>query len=931
MWMCIGRQRDILNVYETKLRVLGAVVFVVCISLAWGTVGFTALVVNVRRDVYDFLDVVPYAVFLLVPLAAAVWAYVRMPANLRKEYRPHPVSPDSSQWDLVALTTELSHRLGLKAVPRVLEATRPLLSPVVFGRSRRSSCLLCPEGFRDTLSRRAQMLGIDPENCLKFILLHELSHIRHGDAPFICWAYYYTRAMRKWVGIGLLVGLAYLTIGVSSHFMGNADLSEALSTSLYLWALMGFFAGFQLVFFCLCNSAQRQREIHADARAWLHTQDAATTKTGEGYGGVKKLFTSFGQILPGGTSARTGFVGWATGFAEVGTVELSTRGLPHFIRYLVRRVVSRYPTAEERLKSLENVQSGAEKRFFLSGETAFWSGVNIGLIVTVALAMDLFWIWGIPFGSPSNAMIVAALIIAALAYGGTVLALPVRDNVNPLPVGSLAKGIARALGVVVLGYIVGAACCCFSALPFMPPIFLGVLGAGALYIGNAQLSHHYQQSSEEGWQSAILVAPAFALWLILIAATVRWGRIDFLTILRGVILGMIGTIVVMRAGPFPRYASWRDRWLIVDWQRRPVAWSEGDTFTADSVIWFGGGWSLTLILPWISLTLADMAIERWIDAVGWHPDAYTALVILVAMVAFVAGTRTIRLHRSSVLEEMGLCAAVMRETNAEGEPRLSEHLPAKVKDEGYSSLTPFVDGSLPLPLAEEVFYASSVLDALGGMTVPLKENAAALMLRFECEEGGFGVWEGSSPRLCSTFWALSVLNMCCAVSKVDREKHVKWIATCLQPSYLYRSRWTKRDTLEETFFALNSLSFLRAIDGLDGDRCSGAIIQDWRLGRRDERRTYWCVRALEALGRLESPVREEVRDAWLLPQRVAVQDLRIDTCIGWVSHYVGIVAALEKSGALVASEFISESWYGSVGKALERYLNGLKGKGKRCL
>ena len=106
LWLGLGGKRDVLETYETKLRVIGALVFVACLGGA-GTGMALHLLLATGVSATSCL-LLPLVFFFLSPLAAAVWAYLRIPGYCRKHYRSGDNAESSIPEPVLALVTELS-------------------------------------------------------------------------------------------------------------------------------------------------------------------------------------------------------------------------------------------------------------------------------------------------------------------------------------------------------------------------------------------------------------------------------------------------------------------------------------------------------------------------------------------------------------------------------------------------------------------------------------------------------------------------------------------------------------------------------------------------------------------------------------------------------------------------------------------------------
>ena len=928
LWFCFGGQQDVLETYEVKLRILGVVFFVACVGVAGATAGI--IILAEAEDTYAISFSIPFALFLAGPILVSLWVYTRIPAYLRKDYDPQAVLPSSEHWDLVALASDLSYRIGLRVPPNVVLSGRFVTLPFVVGRGRRSSFLVYPSGLRNILAAQANKTQVDPDHCVRFVLLHELAHIRHGDAPFICWAYYFRKVMNRWLLIGLALALTYLATSMWLSAQGNSSTLRLARLATHSWLVLGGSAAFLFIFSCLCSSVQREREVHADARAWLHIPSAGTG-VAEVRESVRRLLTSLNHSpRQSAGSSSAGFAEWAGGGPQTSVYMQFVNMLPGKLLELGERVFSRYPESRTRIKFVERAHTGVEASPFLSDSTAFWAGVNIGLVGVLMVFIRMMWTaislstFRLTFAIPIS--------VTASCYGAIVLSLPVRERVGHFPATVLAKGVGRAIAMMIFGYLLAAMCCGFRSLEFGLPLFFGVFSMAWAFFILAHASTERRLALELGASTGFKVMALGAiLCLAIVGAFVWWQRERWFCVVLGGLLGSLTAPVLGARRPTSSYDSPLDMCLGAVHRSRPPTRTEGKRY-ARGLFVFSFEWILRrFVLPFLVFSIFFITLDRWTNIMRWGFWGSTAGKVaivglfLTTLTAFVLTMVHMQspVDPSILLPQISACTTVMEQLLRNGEGYAAGQATTPLGALAASSLSPVLNRRLPVLLTGYVYHACLSLSALGCMSPIVKEKATEILLRCESKDGGFGVWEGGLPRLSSTFWALSVLNMCSALNQVEKEKHVSYVTRCLQPSYLYRSEWSKRDMLEETFFALGSMYLLGRIESVDIERCGRALLHEWRLGRRDEQCTYYCTKSLESLGLLGSPLSDEIRDTWLVPHHPAMQSIKVGKNVLRVFYYAGVVQSLHRAGCLRASDFLPELWRDSLIETAQLHLREL--------
>ncbi|HEW79702.1 MAG TPA: hypothetical protein ENH34_07055 [Phycisphaerales bacterium] len=133
-------------------------------------------------------------------------------------------------------------------------------------------------------------------------------------------------------------------------------------------------------------------------------------------------------------------------------------------------------------------------------------------------------------------------------------------------------------------------------------------------------------------------------------------------------------------------------------------------------------------------------------------------------------------------------------------------------------------------------------------------------------QGGFGIWPTSSPRLYSTYQAISILRDANLLDKCNTDSHISWIRMLQQPDGSFKGPWSKRTAWEDTFYAVKSVNILGS--SLDPEKshlcrtwCSDILVNQCIETNRPDI-IYYCFGALTALGTVDDSISKLLSD-WL--------------------------------------------------------------------
>lgn len=134
-------------------------------------------------------------------------------------------------------------------------------------------------------------------------------------------------------------------------------------------------------------------------------------------------------------------------------------------------------------------------------------------------------------------------------------------------------------------------------------------------------------------------------------------------------------------------------------------------------------------------------------------------------------------------------------------------------------------------------------------------------------QGGFGIWPTSSPRLYSTYQAISILRDVELLDKCKADLHISWIKRLQQPGGSFKGPWSKRELWEDTFYATQSLNML----GSSLNTENSHLCQTWSNGiftKKGIKKSrpdiiYYCFSTLDVLGAIDDNIVMSVSN-WLL-------------------------------------------------------------------
>ena len=262
--------------HETSLRI-----HVLRFSL-WGFCAFSLYLAHVLFKVLvvrsPTLPRILFVVLLVVPCFGTVYAYLRFsPFLLRRRLDRNTVAGRTvdGEQEVHKIVSDLSREMSLPSPPQIVFSSRNLVSPVVVGSSRRSSCILLPVDFFPTVRRACRTDAALSAGLARLVLAHEMAHIKNRDMAVLplLWA------IQKLI----MLGAAGLFVVYSLiRWLFPDEPFQLLAKPLVTWSAIAF--SFLLLMF---RSVLKAREKLADATASLHVSPDLLEKLTEPEGGAK--------------------------------------------------------------------------------------------------------------------------------------------------------------------------------------------------------------------------------------------------------------------------------------------------------------------------------------------------------------------------------------------------------------------------------------------------------------------------------------------------------------------------------------------------------------------------------------------------------------------------------------------------------------------
>jgi len=728
--------------------------------------------------------------------------------------------------------------------PPTILSSHLITSPFVFGRRSGNATLAIPRNWQ-CINNSHQHIQ----------LLHELAHIRNHDIGFLAWSNACLRDLR----------LLFMLLPVLIIYCYSFGYSYTIpSISLYLAC--------SFVLFVMLRYVVRKRETLADMTAALliKSGNVRDVISEQEIHTIKSHKNSEQTAKPKLTDK---IQRWLTDKALFTTKQWLWKTLLWIFNFFH----ASHPSNSERVKTISTQNDITQQPRFLLGDS-FWSGVALGLL-SVIIGLGSYWFAAF-IQKPAENIGVIRLpfevygMISTIPMGflAIFLALPVWSSLR-LP--TLDRQFFLSLLARYVMVLAGACLACLLILIagainqdvlllfvicVLWNVFITVFSFGInIIIISLWVTIRYLQSSHTAelrkaiWAFGLFIIAIFSL--ILVGGILINNEMTF--------YGINVVFSTIAGGAFVSLAV------------RGSRFSE----TEQCII---------LCAPFLVYRLEG----KWFKTLVWaiHSFYITALLFIFASLIyfvtyFVFGKILHNLDSTlGIFIACGACCTVMVILERYGLGRISERKRSKIYNL-YHCLK-----LLSIPIDSQTHKkinkvaASYDLGTKGtrnhilNLTMHDAYEAVSLILDdtsqsrtldhistwvLKCQrQGGFGIWPTSSPRLYSTYQAISILRDVELLDKCNADLHISWIKRLQQPGGSFKGPWSKRKAWEDTFFAATSLNMLGSSLNPEKSHLCRTWCSDILSGKgiKENRPDviYHCFGALTALGAVDDDISQLV-------------------------------------------------------------------------
>ena len=724
--------------------------------------------------------------------ARVLWSLIHADSRLIRLYdlKPWPSLVPRSHMEYLA------HLVGVK-MPVLMVSTR-LNSPITFGkRSQKATIAIPARWVNDSTARQDS------------VLLHELAHLKNCDVGITTWGHAFSR--KPWLVISLCTALVVL---------GYWDSGPGWTMDVQAATLYGA---------CILHVAmlsvivRRDRERLADRTVALLLRDPALADQA-----LRHALTWEREPKPGERreSALSRLMRWLGEKAVVGRypriwrIALAGISLLH----------SSHPPAMERTtRAVQEANRASSLRNLPLFSHSFWAGSLCGLMGTLLGISGLTFnrhVLGITdpdrvLGTTAGLIVGAALPMGA--FFSLLFALPAWATARPV------RFENRYVGALLLRYTIGflaaagtsmmlllpwgrfeltvqAIFVCMWSFMALSTAFLLTLTLVAMWL----LTLYWQRWTMVDMIWAVFcLGPGLLISILLLGIGLAWTLpeqpVRSALLAAGFLAGLVGFMLLFGRSSF----SGRDSYLIYRIAGYSKLRHEGTEF-----LWPGlftaSGCAVT--------TICGVGAAVFIGLESLFGSSHMDSTLLVLFLLLLACSTLVALSRTrapwSVSQLVHSQATFQRlwATLESGRRPATSVVPARTPANNYN-------GSLTTEMLLDW------ADILAEHPVcPAWMNKATKWLS-SCETtGGFGLWPGCSPRLCSTYHALELLQRAGQQPHNPAEGHARWIHELQCADGSFKGPFSRRLPVEDTFFAVKSLMLLgHPLNGTSRQHCTAFL------------------------------------------------------------------------------------------------------------
>lgn len=870
-------QKDVIETHETVLKLASGFVLALITVVLTLTLSLSAIII--RGDWFGG------SVFASLSVLAPI-AYFRIfPYFVRKNgLRPaHEVGGLEAILDQVQ---SLAARMGISKIPEAYVSTISGPAPFVFGTLRKSALVL-PANLGPIVMQISKNTKTDATSFMEFILLHELSHVKHKDFRLLCWGFIFIDLVVKY---WLPLYAVYLLV-----FLFRIRFAPVPSPVFNLLVLICL-----LAFYLILISANREREILADARAALFCPQhilAAITADKKIFGELvaPPLLYALTQFSVGYSGALPmGFASTANRAAKwLGRVFHQLRGDANSFR--VSGLLSTYPSDDNRVKHLRGDAFMESATFVPSTENSIWMGLCAGYCLLGGAGLYAVGQKWKPLAGLEFLLGTCLIFYLALFFFA-----PINNSLRQLPP---PKVVISQLGEKMFISYMTATLFLMALLTLSRTISGGraFLGIGFWIFGwfflafllllTLVLASRVRSTTEVLFQGE--KKQAYPLGIVMMVPvlllTVLAVRIsDLLVGLSGVVIGTIATLrcFVSRLCVKHLAIGWHSIGISIGHRTSTFEFSQ-----LPILFHFCSGLCIGLC------TLAASAFLRFL-VTPTQMRSRTAVVVWSlflfagALWGIVTGT------------SRGGAIAITRLRRVFNLLRLARLLGLSLSSPVVQALSNEIT-QLRINLVDRCMAKMEAIYLYLRCLAALSKDLPAGWIQWieDCqgEEGGYGPWPGARPTLRSTSEAIQIL------SGHGRQSqsllHVNWILTLWTKEGGFREAFSQDSDLEDTHLAIAALTQLGELSALDHEKCATWVVRAWRGSAKRYDLTYYAFESLRMLEALNSQVVVEFAN-WINCLYHDIPRLRLDQNSARALYLATMILAMDEYKQLLFPDVV---------------------------
>ncbi len=916
-------QKDILETNENDLKI-GIAIILIYIYFVFLVLHGILILINKEYSSHERIIVSFIAFF---PFMLGLFYFIAIKRYLRRLFflkNPETILTKEDVDRVGDTVKKLSKDLGLMKSPRILISELDDISPFAFGTTSKRSYLALPKNFEEIFNKVSEGDNKVAETLQNFILIHELSHLKHRDHKFIGWAFYFLKFFKYWVATVMFLAILF------SFILGLSFVKKILGP-----VNLGIF--FYIVLYLLTLSISRNREYLADARASIFMSErdikSITEKNvffkGKRTSILERLFDYFDCF-----SWKTKILGVSCAikgknvFFKKIRLKLKKGRSEETLKKSENGIFNSHPLSNDRISKLKEKFFVEESTIIISRESAIWLGMMFGLLFAISFLYPNRTPIQIPPLFSPNYVFFKALKSSIETFGIWIFLFGVfltpflfYAKLKDSP--PLAPNLFRHHLKIVERFLIIYGTFIVSSL-FMIPFFHGyekflrfdflvkfpmpydpttIILAAFLTTVLISSMHFAQKENMKISSSQRSVLKNSSTIIITIIAAV---------ILFGALIGF-GVLIASSSKPFLQKTFQLLQKGFQIMQKH---------LTASNLFCLGYGLIFTEFIYFYWTTKFPCIIDRlegytiyinrknvlktdWkgLDRMFlWRRRRYY-LIIVVPIIfitfllvsasyiyiypligAFIGLMVYLFLKNKEIFRFSNISFDGYLKTICKYLFLLSTFNSGKIlknRDFFFKKLENFKlhDNSYTSHYLAKFGIVNTTFNAVCSVSFFQGKNyfkkSAEWVLNCENQEGGFSPVKGLAPRLSSTDEALSLLDRYSLGEKLNKEIHSNWIKSLQKKGGFFNDSISRFPRIEQTFFALHSLYFLGGIDEIIIRKCIDWVNKVYN-DKKDFSSFYYSLRCLELVGELTPEIKKGVKKDFIIPNSQDMKNSRIE-------------------------------------------------------